>query len=232
MNNKKLAAIITFCVVASTLALTMSFSKNQTVLDSEQVAKDVQMLTEDFKVVENIYEEQNDSSEEIVFENINEDSDILEIQNYTQEPIEVIQSDKITTIYLSSTEVSRGEKGVGLSLSLENNPGILGMLLSISYDESIMTLTNVDNGVAVNDVLELTHGKVLQNNCNFLWDGIDILSDDIRDGEILSLSFDISNEAPAGEYKVEINYLSENIVDNDLDVIPIQAKEGYITVKN
>ena len=131
---------------------------------------------------------------------------------------------------LSDVKVAPGEKDVKIALSVKNNPGILGMVLTLTYDEKVMKLTSVSNGDAVSDVLTLTKAKVLKNGCTFVWDGLYIESDQVKDGDVLLLSFDILKDAAEGEYDVAVSYDEGNIVDNDLNSLTFSVKAGKVSV--
>lgn len=131
---------------------------------------------------------------------------------------------------LSDVEVAPGEKNVKIALSVKNNPGILGMVLTLTYDEKVMKLTSVSNGDAVSDVLTLTKAKVLKSGCTFVWDGLYIESDQVKDGDVLLLSFDILKDAAEGEYDVAVSYDEGNIVDNDLNSLTFSVKSGKVSV--
>lgn len=123
-----------------------------------------------------------------------------------------------------------GDK-VSVTLDLQNNPGILGMVLTLEYDENAMKLMNVANGDAVSDVLSLTHSKTLSSGIRFIWDGVDLNSDDIKDGALLTLEFEISDSAEMGQhYPLTIKYNSGDIIDCDLNEVSPQIQQGYIKI--
>ena len=124
-----------------------------------------------------------------------------------------------------------GDKNVTVRIQVKDNPGILGMRLSVSYDESALTLMGASNGDAVSKVLTLTKAKTLHSGCNFVWDGIEIGAADIKDGTVLELQFQVSDSAAAGKYPITIRYNSDDIVDNDLRSLSPQIQNGYISIK-
>ena len=129
--------------------------------------------------------------------------------------------------------VGYGKAGdtVSVTLDLQNNPGILGMILTLEYDENAMKLINVANGDAVSDVLSLTHSKTLSSGIRFIWDGVDLNLDDIKDGALLALEFEISDSAEKGQqYPITIKYNSGDIIDCDMNEVSPQIQQGYIEI--
>lgn len=123
-----------------------------------------------------------------------------------------------------------GDDEVTVHIAVRNNPGILGMRLIISYDDSSLTMTGASNGDALDGVLTLTPGKTLKSGCAFLWDGLELSDDDIRDGSVLALRFSVSSSAEAGKYPIAISFRSGDIIGNDLEAINPEIENGYISV--
>lgn len=132
---------------------------------------------------------------------------------------------------VESVKASAGDKLVTVRISVKDNPGILGMRFSVSYDESVLTLTGALNGDAVSRILTLTKAKTLCSGCNFVWDGIEIDIEDVKDGTVLELQFRVSDSAAAGNYPITIRYNSGDIVDNDLQKLSPYIQNGYISIK-
>lgn len=150
------------------------------------------------------------------------------------ENIEVIAQYKQTTgLSMSTTqiEVEPGSNSVRVVLSINDNPGILGMTLAVKYNQKYLTLKNAENGEAVKDVLTMTKGAVLQSGCKFAWDGQDITDEQIKDGEVLVLTFDVAENTPSGNYDIEFLYDDGDIVDKELEPVNIPINKGCIFVK-
>lgn len=135
------------------------------------------------------------------------------------------------TIETDTANAKPGET-ISIDLNLKQNPGILGMVLSLEYDETAMKLISVSNGEAVNDVLSLTTSKELKSGVRFLWDGLDLQADQVKDGTLLRLEFEILNDAVIGnKYPLTLTYNDGDIVDADLNELNLQIRQGYIEIK-
>lgn len=171
----------------------------------------------DLGYVGNLIEEETEFTEETTSKK----------ENPTDAPID----DVSPVISVSDVFARAGDKGIRVAVNVKNNPGILGMTLSIKYDENTMKLKSVENGDAVNSVLTLTAGKELKSGCNFTWDGQEISNAEIKDGSILILTFDISEKANVGEYSINFSYEDGGIVDGNLLPIEFQLKDGKINIQ-
>lgn len=135
------------------------------------------------------------------------------------------------SIKVSEATASQGEDAQIIA-KIENNPGILGMTLTLNFDENALSLKEAENGNVFRDVLDFTPSKTLLNGARFVWDGIDITSDKIKDGEILIMDFHILENAKPGKYPITLTYTTGDIVDNNLSTVDLTMKTGYITIKN
>lgn len=134
-------------------------------------------------------------------------------------------------ISINDVSAKAGDE-IQVSITLKNNPGILGMALSAYYDETNLTLQSVENGEAFKDVLELTTSQILASGSRFLWDGIDISENNIKDGTVLIMNFTINNGAQAGKYPITLKYSDGDIVDKNLTSVSPQIENGYITIND
>ena len=116
---------------------------------------------------------------------------------------------------------------VSVEVSVKNNPGILGMLLSVEYDESVLTLTGTANGSATSALTYLAPSRLV-SGCNFLWYGT--RTGQITDGTVLILTFKVAQDAAAGTYPIELAYSSEDTYDGDYYPIVAAVADGAITV--
>ena len=77
----------------------------------------------------------------------------------------------------------------------------------------------------------MTTAKTLCSGCNFVFDGIEIDTEDVKDGTVLELQFRVSDSAAAGNYPIKIRYNRGDIVDNDLQKLSPYIQNGYISIK-
>ena len=133
-------------------------------------------------------------------------------------------------IQVGAVSAKPGDKDVTVKVMVRNNPGILGMILTLRYDSKALTLKSASNGKAFKDVLKLTKPGELTDGCRFLWDGLELTEDQIKDGDILTLTFDVSKKAKAGDHVVLVSYDEGDIIDGNLETLKMGVIDGKVTV--
>lgn len=161
------------------------------------------------------------------------DSGNVEDNDQKEEVVPEIKDDdedQRTTLNVNTTYGNPGET-VKVLVDLKNNPGILGMILQIEYDEEAMTLIGAENGEAVNEVLALTTSKELISGAKFVWDGLEIAPEQIKDGTLIILEFMLSDDAISGKrYPLTLKYNSGDIIDANFDSVNPLIKQGFIEI--
>ena len=132
------------------------------------------------------------------------------------------------TITVSSANAAAGDT-VEIVINIKNNPGIVGMTLKLEYNESAMTLTSVARGSALSE-MTFTKPKDLSSGCQLPWDAEEVLPEDATNGDILVLTFTVSNTAAAGTYGINLSYQNGAVIDNDLMPVALVINNGVITV--
>jgi len=121
---------------------------------------------------------------------------------------------------------------ITVNVVVENNPGILGLsAMSITYDSSVLTLTNAENGSAFS-ALTLTRPSRYKSGCVFSWYAENILDSDIKDGAILTLTFTVASNASEGTYSIGVSCPPGNVYDKYLNELTPTFENGGITVVN
>ena len=134
-----------------------------------------------------------------------------------------------------SMEGSTAKAGelVTLDVVISGNPGIIGMTLEVNYD-SRLVLTSVTNGDAFQK-LEMTKPGELKPGCRIHWDTADLSEKDIKDGNVVTLTFEISKDAIAGDSCiVDVGPVVEDgqvdVYNRDLDTVVLQQANCNITI--
>lgn len=130
-----------------------------------------------------------------------------------------------------------GEPGgsVDVYVELTGNPGITSANLSLSFDSNL-TLVSAASGAAFSD-LTFTPPSQLETNgyvssaCQFVWFAADIADENIKDGTILVLTFDIAEEAEIGKsYKISISSDIGDVVDKNLNQLSLGAESALLVI--
>lgn len=139
----------------------------------------------------------------------------------------VVRASPVTTVKVETVTAEAGsDVEVAIALS-GNESGILGMMVSVSYDKDL-TLKSVVAGEALSS-LDFTPGKdMTANPINIAWDGLDA---DSTNGTIAILTFSVPENAKE-TYNIDLTYSVGNIYDNDYNDIDVAIVNGGINVKN
>lgn len=144
--------------------------------------------------------------------------------------IEQAEKDGQPVLIVSNAEGKPGDT-VKIAANIVNNPGILGMTLTLSYDENVLKLLKADMGEAFKDILDMSHSKELESGCVFLWDGETISDEQIVDGELLVMEFKILKEAANGVSTVQLICNEDSTINNNLEVLDVSVEKGVVTIQ-
>lgn len=118
---------------------------------------------------------------------------------------------------------------VEVDVEIKNNPGIIGASLILSYGEGL-TLTDAAAGDAW-DCLSMTKPGKFESPCTFAWDALEISPDQIKDGVILKLTFEVSEDATSDTaLPVNIDYEYGDVADNNMNFVSLDITNGQVTV--
>lgn len=195
---------------------------NTTMLSPKDTATRAQAATIIMRYVKNIA-----TDEEDVF--VTEEDDTPDVPkpeepDTTEPPFEVYQ----TTLAVISSFAKPGER-VSVDVNMLNNPGILGMTLTVSYDEQNLKLIEANNGEAFDDVLTFVPSRSLKSGSNFVWYGTDLYPEQIRDGNILTLTFEVSGHAE-GSIPIFLTAVDGDVVDVELHAVNVILQNGNIII--
>lgn len=138
-------------------------------------------------------------------------------------------------IIVDSVDTTAGEQ-FNVNIKLENNPGIVSANINVAFDDGL-TLVGATNGDTFPSHMSFipprqlsTIGKIT-GNCNFAWSGTDINDNEIKDGVILTLTFEVSAEAEKGDtYNITVSSSSKDIVDRDLNEVALPTAKSIVTI--
>lgn len=136
----------------------------------------------------------------------------------------------VATLAVERVVAKAGDKDVTVSVHIKNNPGILGMTLTVSYDEQNLKLINAKNGSAVSEVLTFVPAKFLKSGSSFVWYGTDLNEKQIKDGTVLTLTFEVAEDAK-GMIPIVLTVADGDIIDNRLQTVNMSLQNGSILVK-
>lgn len=133
-----------------------------------------------------------------------------------------------TTVTVESVNAGPGSN-VEVNINVKNNPGILAANFTVTYDKGL-TLIDSKSGDAFS-ALSMTKPENYNSPCKFGWDALEIADEDIKDGTILTLTFSVDKGVSANsKLNVKLSYQNGNIIDSDLNDIPVTINNGSVTI--
>ena len=120
---------------------------------------------------------------------------------------------------------------VSIVESIENNPGVWGMDLRISYDKTAMTLTSVKNGNFYRNS-EWTKGNLNADIYTLSYETGVLENITTASGTLATQKFKINENAVAGTYEIKGGYTAGDIINISFDEIAFGISNGNIAVKN
>lgn len=131
------------------------------------------------------------------------------------------------TITVESKSAVPGQE-VNVDVVIQNNPGILGATLELTYDDAL-TLKNVTAGDAFS-YLTMTKPAKYMSPCRFIWDGQECKKEDIKDGTIMTLTFSVSKDVQSGKpLSIGVKILDGDFYDSNLNYVEATTIDGAVT---
>ncbi len=136
-------------------------------------------------------------------------------------------ADGPATMTVGTVEASPGST-VSVDVSIANNPGILGTTLQVDYDEGL-TLTGGVQGEAFAGLTMTKPKDLTVKPCKFPFDGQDIDPSAVKDGTVLTLVFDVSASATAGQ-ELGVRLTCEQPINGNLEVVDVTVVNGAVKI--
>ena len=127
----------------------------------------------------------------------------------------------------SASDVS-GKPGdeVAVAITCSGNPGITAWKVDISYDNSVMSLTDCNQNCDFSGVL----GSQTLQAMPYVISWMDGTADVTTSGKMAELKFKINDTAAPGEYKVSLSYDEDNVYNLSETNIKFALTDGTVLV--
>lgn len=125
------------------------------------------------------------------------------------------------TLTVSTIDGITGDSVI-VPITLEENPGIMAVSISITYNSDVLTYEGFDKGVVLNDYMVVDHPTKklirLVSLCR---------TNTTNNGQFISFKFKIKDDAPMGLTPINIEYGSGDFCNKQLDrIMPTIVKGG------
>ena len=138
---------------------------------------------------------------------------------------------EVTTDAVLRVSTATGAPGreVKVQITAENNPGVVGMMLSVSYS-SALTLVKVEDGGLLGIAMHAENYS--HNPYQLTWANDTAIRNYTDDGVIATLTFLIAEEAAADDCLISLDYNYQNldIVNLEMEPVAFQTVSGSVKI--
>ena len=131
---------------------------------------------------------------------------------------------------LTGGKASAGET-VQVSVLVSNNPGIAAARLSLSYDKTVLTLEDVENGDVFGASAFTKGGSLSAVPYTVLWED-SLNPDHTADGTLVTYTFRVKDDAEEGTTAVTLSYDANSTYNANLDNVTFLVQDGTVTIQN
>lgn len=133
------------------------------------------------------------------------------------------------TIMVGSVEGNPGDT-ISVSITVENNPGIIALRIFVEYDAEVLQLTGVQDGIVFSTGKSTFNNHLKAIPYTMLWEDGASKVNYSSDGTLVMLTFTVLKSAKGGNSPVTVSYDSSSTFNVDLTEVPFTMQNGSVTV--
>lgn len=228
----KLCICLSVCLLL-TMLLTGCGSKDETPLAPQMdTAETAEKLEAAIQQPEENRPDATQEPEENVSDETQQAQSPLDIPEAQEEAVEIptVESKQLPDgpcFVISDASGQAGEE-ISVTVSMENNPGIIAAGLWIAYDSNRLELIRVEDSGLLN---EPTFSDSCSKNPYFVsWNDALAPENTYDNGVLATMTFKIKEDCPSGASLLDLTYRSGDVFDWDLKDVTFQTVAGTITV--
>lgn len=137
-------------------------------------------------------------------------------------PMQILAAEDGNTVLVMKSREGDDPKEIEIDVTVEENAGVCGMLLSLDYDTSVFTLTGLEYGTALSSLAPIHTNTQTDEGYGIYPFKITYLGEenDTSTGTMMTLRFRVKDNAPDGNYTITLNhernkdvtYLKDNMI--------------------
>lgn len=133
--------------------------------------------------------------------------------------------------FVASSAGGKAGEIVTITISMENNPGIVAAALQVHYDNSKLKLVAVDNARLIGGTATFSQNYA-DHPYYAGWNDALATENNTSNGVLLTLTFEILENCPAGESEISLSYREGDVFDKDYKDQPFVTVSGSVSVEN
>ncbi len=130
-----------------------------------------------------------------------------------------------TPRFVMDNVTSLAGKDIKVNLTLADNPGFASAVVHLYYDESVLTLTKVEDAGKLGDTV---HNPTLKTPYILYWNNGTVTENFKVNGTVATLTFHVKDDAPEAVYPILVQVA--DVVDVDLNDVAIAMVDGSVEV--
>ena len=139
--------------------------------------------------------------------------------------------DRLPVTGIFRVEAGRAKPGkrVQVTVSTQDNPGIVATMLHLSYDPQVLTLTAVNNGEVFADTYFTPGGDLAEIPFSMHWTD-SVGENHTLDGTLVTFTFLVADDAQPGETTVTVTYDANSTFDRSMHDVPFVVENDGVEV--
>ncbi len=133
---------------------------------------------------------------------------------------------ELPSFVVSKAKAVSGKEKVAVAVSVKNNPGIASIILSLTYDNTAIKLSEIEYNTDIGG--QTVYPQELENPVTLYW--INGLANTTGDWTFATLYFDVS-EAASGEYDIMLDYDANNVYNVAEENLNFEVINGKIVIE-
>ncbi len=120
-------------------------------------------------------------------------------------------------------------KEISIPVYLSNNQGIMGFVMSVSYDTDILTPVSVEAGALIPSGTTFDNNADIStsNTFDILWAGTDNVTED---GCLYNLNFKVADDAEAGNTNIQLSYSQSDTFNVDYEDVVLNCIDITVSI--
>ena len=121
---------------------------------------------------------------------------------------------------------------VEIPILIENNPGIVALIVSVSYDADVLTLQGATSASLFSEGDVTFTGSSASNTDPFriVWYNALGTENSTESGTLATLTFLVKEDAPVGEASIAVSYSPSSVFDINLDNVEFGTRDGVVSI--
>ena len=123
-------------------------------------------------------------------------------------PLHILAAEDGNTVLTMEGRENTETQEIEIDVTVEENTGVCGMLLSLEYDTSVFTLTDLEFGTACSSLYPMHTNAETEQGYSIYPFKITYLGEknDTSTGHMMTLRFGVKEDAPGGIYTIALRY--------------------------